>query len=103
MADGEIGFLGLGAMGGPITARLAAWAQRNPGRRILAYDPRREALAAATDAGAEPVPGGAMEMASRCSLILACLPSPEVSEAVALGPQGIAAVPRADRKVETYV
>lgn len=103
MADGEIGFLGLGAMGGPITARLAAWAQRNPGRRILAYDPRPEALAAAAAAGAEPVPGGAMEMAARCALILACLPSPEISEGVALGPQGIAAVPPGQRRVTTYV
>lgn len=103
MADGEIGFLGLGAMGGPITARLAAWAQRHPGRRILAYDPRPEALASAAAAGAEPTPGGAREMAARCDLVLVCLPSPEISEAVALGPDGVAAVPRGERRVTTYV
>ncbi|MFM7423269.1 MAG: NAD(P)-binding domain-containing protein, partial [Alphaproteobacteria bacterium] len=49
----RIGFLGLGAMGGPIATRMADWAQRNPGKRILVFDPRAEAMQRATEAGAE--------------------------------------------------
>jgi len=49
----RIGFLGLGAMGGPIATRMADWAQRNPGKRMLVFDPRAEAMQRATEAGAE--------------------------------------------------
>ena len=54
----SIGFLGLGSMGGPIVARLAAWG-RGAGHRILVHDIRADAMARAAEAGAEPVAGGA--------------------------------------------
>ena len=100
MTTDTIGFLGLGSMGGPITTRLASWAQRMPGKRILAYDPRPEALAAVVEAGAQPMRSVA-EIAAHCPVVFACLASPEISEAVALGPDGIASAP--GRQVTTYV
>lgn len=95
-----IGFLGLGSMGGPIVARLAAWA-RTSGRRILVHDIRPEAVARAAEAGAEPVAGGARELGARCPLVLACLPAPGISEAVALGEDGVASAP--GHALRTYV
>lgn len=100
MTTDTIGFLGLGSMGGPITTRLASWAQRMPGKRILAYDPRPEALAAVVEAGAQPMRSVA-EIAAHCPVVFACLASPEISEAVALGPDGITSAP--GRQVTTYV
>ena len=96
----SIGFLGLGSMGGPIAGRLAAWA-RGSGRRLLAHDVRPEAMARAAEAGAEPVTGGARELGARCPLVLACLPAPGISEAVALGEDGVASAP--GHALRTYV
>ncbi|TDG34307.1 NAD(P)-dependent oxidoreductase [Paracraurococcus ruber] len=90
----SIGFIGLGSMGGPIVARLAAWA-RGAGRRILVHDVRADAMAQAAAAGAEPVASGPRELGARCPLVLACLPAPAISEAVALGEDGVAAAPGA--------
>ncbi|MFZ4411348.1 MAG: NAD(P)-binding domain-containing protein, partial [Paracraurococcus sp.] len=74
----SIGFLGLGSMGGPIVARLAAWG-RDTGRRILVHDVRQEAMDRAAAAGAEPVAGGPRELGARCPLVFACLPAPAIS------------------------
>ena len=90
MKDGMIGFLGLGAMGGPIAKRMADWAQRHPGKQILVYDPRPEAMRQVSEAGAQPATSVA-EVARQCRVVLACLPSAEISENVALGADGIAA------------
>ena len=100
MAEGLIGFLGLGAMGGPIATRMADWAQRNPGKRILVFDPRPEAMQRATQAGAEAV-DSVVAVAARCKVVFACLPSAETSEKVALGAGGIAAA--ASGGVRTYI
>ncbi|RAI57602.1 NAD(P)-dependent oxidoreductase [Roseicella frigidaeris] len=100
----SIGFLGLGSMGGPIVARLAAWAREGGGDhgcRILVHDVRPEAMARAAAAGAEPVAGGARELGARCPLVLACLPGTAISEAVALGEDGVASAP--GHALRTYV
>ena len=98
MKDGMIGFLGLGAMGGPIAKRMADWAQRHPGKQILVYDPRPEAMRQVAEAGAQPAASVA-EIAAQCPVVLACLPSATISENVALGSDGIGAV----RGVRTYI
>ncbi|MFN9091829.1 MAG: NAD(P)-dependent oxidoreductase, partial [Alphaproteobacteria bacterium] len=92
----RIGFLGLGAMGGPIATRMADWAQRNPGKRILVFDPRAEAMQRATEAGAEAM-GSVAAVAQQCGVVFACLPSADTSEHVALGTDGIAGAPGAVR------
>jgi 3-hydroxyisobutyrate dehydrogenase-like beta-hydroxyacid dehydrogenase len=96
----SIGFIGLGSMGGPIVARLAAWA-RGSGRRILVHDVRPEAMARSAEVGAEPVAGGARELGARCPLVLACLPALAISEAVALGEDGVASA--SGHTLRTYV
>ena len=86
-------------MGGPIATRMAAWAQRNPGKRILVFDPRPEAMHRASEAGAEAV-DSVVAVAARCNVVFACLPSAETSERVALGAGGITA---ASGGVRTYI
>ena len=80
----RVGFIGLGAMGGAIAARLL---QR--GIDVLGFD---------IDAGAADrlrCRGGAVassprEIADKCEIVFACLPTPEICQAVALGPGGVA-------------
>lgn len=73
----SIGFLGLGNMGAPMAERLLA-----PDIRLHVFDPRPEAVAAFTARGAIGC-ASAAEVADRAEIVLACLPSGAVSEAVA--------------------
>jgi 3-hydroxyisobutyrate dehydrogenase-like beta-hydroxyacid dehydrogenase len=84
MADAqEVGFLGLGAIGGRMVARLLA-----SGRRLLVHDPSEDAMARALALGAEPS-GSAREVADRASTVLLSLPTPEIVREVACGPDGL--------------
>ncbi len=87
----KIGFIGLGAMGAPMTRRLAA---AYPGA-VLGYD-LDGALAARVyaEAGAETT-GSLAEIAGACDVLLSCLPNNDVLRAVYLGPEGVAAAIRA--------
>ncbi|HIP79092.1 MAG TPA: NAD(P)-dependent oxidoreductase [Kiloniellaceae bacterium] len=87
----RIGFVGLGAMGAPMTRRLAA---AFPGA-VLGCD-LDGALAArvCAEAGAE-VAGSLAEIAGACDVLLSCLPNNDVLRAVYLGPEGVAAAIRA--------
>lgn len=75
----QIGFIGLGQMGAPIAQRLIA-----PGAVLHVHDPDQAAMARLTAAGATAQPSPAA-VADAADLVFACLPSPAVSEAVALG------------------
>ena len=88
-----IGFIGIGNMGLPMASRLIA-----AGHTLIAYDRREEAGRAIAERGAA-LAGSAEEVASRCEIVMASLPRPEIVEAVALGPQGVAAGSR----VRTFV
>ena len=79
----RIGFLGLGQMGAPMAERLFG-----PDLRLHVFDPRPEAVAPFAERGAVAC-GSPREMADAAGVVLACLPSGEVSEAVALGPEGV--------------
>jgi 3-hydroxyisobutyrate dehydrogenase-like beta-hydroxyacid dehydrogenase len=79
----EIGFVGVGAMGGRMAARLLA-----RGRMVLGYDTHPAALAALVERGAQPC-GSPAEVASRAPTVLLSLPTPEIVRAVALGPDGL--------------
>ncbi len=66
----DVGFIGLGKMGGAIARRLAA-------RRPLAvYDLKQEAMASLADVGAQPV-ASAAELARRSDVVMLCLPTSE--------------------------
>src|SRR5918998_3315942 len=80
----RIGFLGLGQMGAPMAERLFG-----PDVELHVFDPRPEAVAPFVARGAE-AHASPREVADAASIVLACLPSGEVSEAAALGPDGVA-------------
>jgi 3-hydroxyisobutyrate dehydrogenase-like beta-hydroxyacid dehydrogenase len=83
MAEENIGFVGVGRMGGRMARRLL-----QAGYGLTIYD--------TTDAAAEPLAAlGARRMesaaavASAAEIVLASLPTPPIVETVALGPKGI--------------
>ncbi len=73
----SIGFIGLGQMGAPMAERLLA-----PDIRLLVHDPRPEAMRPFTARGAIACATPAA-MAAEAQIIFTCLPSAEISEAVA--------------------
>jgi 3-hydroxyisobutyrate dehydrogenase-like beta-hydroxyacid dehydrogenase len=79
----NIGFLGLGQMGGAIAQRLLRkdW-------QLHVYDPRPDAMAAFVAAGAT-AHGSPASVADAATVVFSCLPSQDVSLAVAFGPNGI--------------
>ncbi|MBB3181033.1 NAD(P)-dependent oxidoreductase [Variovorax sp. Sphag1AA] len=79
----RVGMIGLGSMGRPLAGRLL-----QSGFEVVAFDVDAPAVAELVQRGA--LPGSSpMDVASRTEIVLACLPSPEVSERVALGADGI--------------
>ena len=79
----RVGFLGLGQMGAPMAERLFG-----PDVELHVFDPRPEAVAPFVARGAVAC-GSPREVADAASIVLACLPSGEVSEAAALGREGV--------------
>ena len=88
-----IGFIGLGAMGGPMVRRLL-----EHGFGLVAYDVDQGALSRAGQGGAV-IAESATDVASRAEIVLVSLPTPDVVRRVALGDKGIAE----GSKVEVYV
>lgn len=81
--DGNIGFIGLGAMGEPMAARIAA-----AGFRLTVHDAdaaRTQRIAAAIGAGAARTPA---EAAAASDILVTMLPSSAVVETVLDGPDG---------------
>jgi len=79
----QVGFIGVGAMGGAIVARL-----RKHGVPVLAYDTNPEMLARARSLGAT-VAASTREVVDHTEIVFGCLPNAAVCEAVALGPGGV--------------
>ena len=92
---GKIGFLGIGAMGAPMAERLLA-----AGHAVSVFDVSAAAMQPLVAMGAVATVSP-REAASGAETVFACLPSPEVSLAVALGPDGIGDVPGLKVYVET--
>lgn len=79
----EVGYVGLGAMGGALARRLLK------SRKLRLYDVRPEAAQALAPEGGIPTQSPAA-LAEACGLVLTCLPtSNEVREAI-FGPDGLA-------------
>jgi 3-hydroxyisobutyrate dehydrogenase-like beta-hydroxyacid dehydrogenase len=79
----QIGFVGLGQMGGPMSRRLRA-----AGHALVVHDLRAEATDALVAEGAETASSPA-EVADRAEVVLVSLPTPQVVREVALGPDGL--------------
>lgn len=81
--DKEIGFIGLGRMGGPMAGRLL-----DAGFKLTIYDIDEQALAALTARGAKRV-ASPRAMAAAVETIFMSLPMPDIVTAVGLGADGI--------------
>ena len=77
MSGETLGFIGTGALGGPIARKLMAL-----GHPLIAYDKDPARQAAIVRDGAEAAVS-ARAVADRAAILFACLPAPEVSEAAA--------------------
>ncbi|WP_339853743.1 NAD(P)-dependent oxidoreductase [uncultured Nisaea sp.] len=84
MTDKKLGFVGLGRMGGPMSERLI-----NAGYELTVYDPSEAALNAVVAHGGRKA-GSPREVADAAPIVLTSLPTPDVVELVALGPDGLA-------------
>src|SRR3954454_19615128 len=78
-----IAFIGCGAMGAPIAERLI-----NAGYGVRLFDPRAEAMAPLVQRGGVAAKSP-RDAAAGAEVAFACLPSPEVSRAVAFGADGV--------------
>lgn len=80
-----LGFIGLGAMGAPMTARLL-----DAGYTVVVYDTDETSLTAVSAKGARRA-SSARDVAAQAEIIFCSLPNPQISREVALGADGIAA------------
>lgn len=92
---GRIAFLGTGAMGAPMAERLI-----DAGHEVVVFDVSAAALQPLVARGAIAA-ASAHEAAAGAHTVFACLPTPEVSRAVALGADGIGSAPGVEVYIET--
>src|ERR1700741_3768573 len=83
MAEKAVGFIGVGRMGGRLARRLI-----DAGYDLTIFDTSGEAVQVFAGLGAHPA-GSPFEVASACEIVITCLPTPAVVQAVALGANGI--------------
>lgn len=79
----NVGFLGLGQMGGAMAERLLG-----ADFRLHVFDPRAAAMERFTQSGAV-AHNSPVSVANAASIVFACLPSQEVSRQAAFGPGGV--------------
>jgi len=80
----EVGFIGVGRMGGPMAGRLL-----DAGHRLVIYDTSEAAMAPLLERQARRA-GSAKELASTVETVLVSLPTPDIVRSVALDAGGIA-------------
>jgi 3-hydroxyisobutyrate dehydrogenase-like beta-hydroxyacid dehydrogenase len=81
----QVGFVGLGHLGGTMARRLA-----DAGHALVVHDPDADAVGALTDRGAEAA-GSGREVAERAGVVFTCLPSEQAAREAVLGDDGVAA------------
>lgn len=94
MGNESFGFVGVGRMGGLMTARLLAAAHK-----VRVYDTSADALTAMKKLGAQAA-GSAREVADTAETIFLSLPNPEIVQRVSLGPDGLIEGGRVRRVVD---
>ncbi|MFO1321203.1 MAG: NAD(P)-dependent oxidoreductase [Burkholderiales bacterium] len=83
MTTQSYGFVGVGRMGGPMTRRLL-----DAGHRVCIYDRSAAAVEALVAHGAEAAASVA-EVANQADTVFLSLPTPDIVQAVGLGPGGV--------------
>lgn len=79
----DIGFIGLGNMGGPMARRLI-----EAGHKLVVYDTRNDAVAPLVALGAQ-LASSPQDVADRVETVMASLPEPQVVARVATGGGGV--------------
>ncbi|HEY1473526.1 MAG TPA: NAD(P)-dependent oxidoreductase [Pseudolabrys sp.] len=90
----DIGFIGLGNMGGPMARRLI-----EAGHKLVVYDTRNDAVAPLVALGAQ-VAASPQDVADRVETVMASLPSLQISKKVALDEGGVIHGKRIKRLVD---
>lgn len=90
----EIGFIGLGNMGGPMARRLI-----EAGHSLVVYDTRNDAVAPLVALGAK-LASSPEDVADRVETVMASLPEPHVVKKVATGDGGVIGGKRVRRFVD---
>jgi 3-hydroxyisobutyrate dehydrogenase-like beta-hydroxyacid dehydrogenase len=80
----DLGFIGLGRMGGPMVGRLL-----EGGHAVTVFDIDEAAVRSMVERGAAPA-GSAAEVAAAAEIVMTSLPAPDTLHRVALGEAGIA-------------
>jgi 3-hydroxyisobutyrate dehydrogenase len=83
MEQETFGFVGVGRMGGPMSARLLA-----DGRRVVVHDRETQAIAAAEKLGAQRA-ASAAAVGNAAQTVFLSLPTPDIVHNVALGRDGL--------------
>src|SRR6185503_910266 len=83
MAQTELGFVGVGRMGGPMAVRLL-----DAGYPLTIYDTNADAVKTLVSRGAKAA-ASAEAVASAADIVLMSLPTPPIVQAVSLGERGI--------------
>ena len=83
MAQAELGFVGVGRMGGPMAVRLL-----DAGYPLTVYDTNADAVNALVARGAKSA-ASAEAVASAAEIVLMSLPTPPIVQAVSIGDGGI--------------
>ena len=79
----ELGFIGLGKMGGAMALRLM-----DSGYKLVVYDVDPQALGRVVAAGGKAATSPE-DVASQVAIVFTCLPSPQIVQDVLLGEQGL--------------
>jgi len=83
MSDRNLGFIGVGRMGGRVARRLV-----DAGYSLTVFDTSDAVVRPFVERGATAVQSPAA-VASACEIVITCLPTPAVVHKVALGPAGV--------------
>lgn len=89
----HFGFVGVGNMGGPMAGRLL-----DAGYRLTVFDINEAALKPFLDRGAARA-SSPREVASAAEVVFVSLPTPDIIQKVALGPDGLAS----GNRIKTYI
>lgn len=84
MASQVLGLIGVGKMGAPMAGRLL-----DAGYGLCVFDTNKDAIAPLVAKGARAL-GSAADVGSSAEIVLLSLPTPDIVEAVVMGPGGLA-------------
>ena len=92
----KVGFIGIGQMGVHMAGNIQA-----AGNELVVHDAKKEAADPLLATGARWAESP-KDVAEACRLVISCLPTPQIVEEVALGPDGLQAAWKAGRHLHRH-